>query len=41
MPKTKHYLPGCGQSDADRAAMPLIDGVSMTVKKRPRAALQS
>ena len=41
VPQTQHYLLGCGQTDADRAAMPPVDGVSMAVKKRPRAALQS
>lgn len=41
MPQTQHYLLGCGQTDDDRAAIPPVDDVSMTVKKRPRAALQS
>ena len=41
MPQTRRYLLGCGQTDADRAAMPPVDDVSMAVRKRPRAALQA
>ena len=41
MPQTQHYLLSCGQTDADRAAIPPVDDVSMAVRKRPRAALQS